>query len=81
MLVSSFHEKYKIQKRKLKLSETDKLSLIKDQNNLSSLSNAPIFLGDDIEVDHIQPISKGGLDTIENMGIAHKDENRTKGAG
>ena len=39
----------------------------------------PIFLGDEIEVDHIEALAIGGKDKIENLGIAHKVENREKG--
>lgn len=79
-IVNLFKEKYKKAKRKLKLSEIEKLDMILNQNNQSSLSDAPIFLGDDIEVDHIKSIAIGGKDNVENLGIAHMDENRKKGA-
>ena len=36
--------------------------------------------GDDIEVDHIISLATGGKDSKDNMGIAHKDENRSKGS-
>ncbi len=78
--VEIFKNKYKIQERKLILSESEKLNLIRAQNNQSNISSAPIFLGDDIEVDHEFPISKGGKDEIENLKIVHKDENRGKGS-
>lgn len=78
--LSEFNNKYRIDTRKIKLSEEDKLRLIKQQNNISSLSQAIIFLGDEIEVDHTVPLSLGGQDSMENLGIAHKDENRSKGA-
>lgn len=78
--VKLFHEKYKKAKRKIKLSEDKKMDLIKLQRNKSSLSHAPIFLGDEIEVDHIEPLSIGGEDIMENLGIAHKKENRQKGS-
>lgn len=78
--VEIFKDKYKIQERKLILDENAKLQLIKAQNNQSNISSAPIFLGDDIEVDHEFPISKGGKDEIENLKIVHKDENRGKGS-
>jgi uncharacterized protein with ParB-like and HNH nuclease domain len=78
--VEIFKNKYKIQERKLLLNESEKLKLIRAQNNQSNISRAPIFLGDDIEVDHEFPISKGGKDEIENLKIVHKDENREKGS-
>jgi hypothetical protein len=78
--VDEFKERYKIEKRKLKLSEEEKLELIKLQKNTSSLSDAPIFLGDEIEVDHTIALAIGGKDSIENLGISHKTENRSKGS-
>jgi len=78
--VNSFHKKYKKAKRTIKLNEEEKLKLIKTQRNQSSLSEAPIFLGDEIEVDHIEPLAIGGDDKMENLGIAHKKENRQKGS-
>ena len=79
-MVSDFHDKYKKDARKIKLTEDEKRTLIKEQRNKSSLSSAPIFLGDDIEVDHIQPLAVGGKDEKDNLGIAHKEENRQKGS-
>ena len=79
-MVNEFKSKYKISERKINLIEKDKLKLIEAQNNTSNISGAPIFLGDDIEVDHEFPISKGGKDEIDNLKIVHKDENREKGS-
>lgn len=75
-----FKIKYSVAHRKIKLTEEEKLELIRKQGNISGLSKTPVFLGDDIEVDHDIPISKGGKDEIENLQIVHKDENREKGA-
>ena len=71
--------KYEKAKRKIKLSEVQKLELIKNQQNKSSLSDAPIFMGDDIEIDHVKPLAIGGSDSLDNLGVTHKDENRRKG--
>jgi uncharacterized protein with ParB-like and HNH nuclease domain len=79
-MANDFKSKYKISERKIYLSEMDKLKMIEAQSNVSNISGAPVFLGDDIEVDHEFPISKGGKDEIENLKIVHKDENREKGA-
>ncbi|AEV97455.1 hypothetical protein A4D02_35740 [Niastella koreensis] len=78
--LNELKEEYKMIERKILLTEEHKLNLIKQQQGMSAISNAPIFLGDDIEVDHEIPISKGGKDEIENLNIVHKDENRKKGA-
>ncbi|HEY9297136.1 MAG TPA: HNH endonuclease [Phormidium sp.] len=79
-LINNFHQKYKVQARKTKLSESEKENLIKQQGNRCAISGAPIFLGDDIEVDHKNPLALGGEDTKDNLQIAHKDSNRRKGA-
>lgn len=78
--LEDFKTRYQKQDRKLRLSETQKQQLIREQGGKSSLSEAPIFLGDDIEVDHNDPLAIGGKDSIENVSIAHRDENRAKGA-
>jgi len=77
---NKFKEKYKMSDRKLTLTELEKLELIRNQNNKSNISGAPIFLGDDFEVDHETPLSKGGEDDLSNLKIVHKDENRAKGS-
>lgn len=79
-LVESFRERYKIVQRRIILTEAEKLDLIKKQGGLSGISKVPVFLGDDIEVDHQIPISKGGADSLSNLQITHKDENRSKGS-
>ena len=75
-----FKSKYKAVERKIRLSDYEKLELIKIQDNKCNISGTPIFFGDDIEVDHEFPISKGGKDEYENLRIVHKDENRKKSA-
>ncbi|MBS4028601.1 MAG: DUF262 domain-containing protein [Ignavibacteriales bacterium] len=79
-MLDEFKKKYEKDERKLKLTEQQKLDLIKEQNNKSGISGAPIFLGDDIEPDHTIPIAIGGKDDIKNIKLTHKDENRSKGA-
>lgn len=77
---SEFRKRYQVADRKLVLSENEKLELIRKQNNESNISGTPIFLGDEIELDHEFPLSKGGEDTIDNLKVVHKDENREKGS-
>jgi hypothetical protein len=79
-LLDDFKAKYQKDERKISLSEKEKLKMINEQNNVSSISGAPIFLGDDIEVDHVEPLAIGGADEKDNLGIAHDIENRSKGA-
>ncbi|MEI2580926.1 GmrSD restriction endonuclease domain-containing protein [Scytonema sp. PRP1] len=76
----NFHEKYSVEKRQTRLSETDKIELLKEQGNRCAISGAPLFMGDEIEVDHHVPLSIGGVDSVENLQMAYKDSNRRKGA-
>jgi len=75
-----FKHKYQKDERKMKLSEPEKLELIRQQQNKSGISGAPIFLGDEFEIDHTFPMAIGGKDVIENLQVTHKDENRSKGS-
>jgi hypothetical protein len=79
-LINDFHQKYKVEARKAKLSLSEKEDLIKQQGNLCAISGTPIFLGDEIEVDHRTALAIGGADSKENLQITHKDSNRSKGA-
>ncbi len=79
-LINNFHQKYKTEPRKTKLSSSEKENLIKQQGNLCAISGTPIFIGDDIEVDHRTSLAIGGADSKENLQIAHKDSNRSKGS-
>ncbi|YAF95719.1 MAG: HNH endonuclease [Nodularia sp. CChRGM 3473] len=54
--------------------------MLKEQGNVCAISGAPLFIGDEIEVDHSIPLSIGGADSTENLQIVHKDSNRIKGA-
>jgi hypothetical protein len=78
--IKSFHQKYQMQSRQTKLSQIEKESLIKEQGNRCGISGAPIFLGDEIEIDHKKSLAIGGSDSKENLQITHKDSNRRKGA-
>ena len=75
-----FKETYRSKKRRVKLSEEEKKDMISKQGNKSGISGAPIFLGDEIEVDHTTPLAIGGEDKVDNLNISHKDENRSKGS-
>lgn len=78
--VQVFHEKYAINTRQTKLSEAEKLEKLRGQDNRCAISGAPLFIGDDIDVDHNTPLSIGGVDCIENLQITHSDSNRKKGS-
>ncbi len=79
-ILEDFKEKFRKDDRKIKLTELEKINLIKEQNNKSGISGSLVFLGDDIEVDHTIPLAIGGKDDLKNLQITHKDENRSKGA-
>lgn len=76
----AFHANYSVDSRQTKLSAADKLEKLKQQNNRCAISGAPLFIGDDIEVDHNMPLSIGGADSKENLQITHSDSNRKKGS-
>jgi len=76
--VQDFHKKYARKSRQTKLSEAEKIEKLIEQDNLCPISGAPLFIGDDIEVDHTTPLSIGGVDSIENLQITHSDSNRKK---
>ncbi|MHC5937282.1 HNH endonuclease, partial [Nostoc sp.] len=78
--VQDFHTKYSVENRRAKLSEGEKVEMLKEQGNCCAISGAILFIGDDIEVDHNVPLSIGGTDSKENFQIVHKDSNRSKGA-
>ena len=60
------------------MQKNGKAKFIKEQNNLSPFSGALVFVGDDIEVDHINSLATGGEDEKNNLQILHTDENRKK---
>jgi 5-methylcytosine-specific restriction endonuclease McrA len=78
-MVDEFRVKYKKDNRTIRYKNCDILQQIQSQNNISTESGAPIFLGDEVEVDHIKPLAIGGKDEESNLQIIHKDENRKKG--
>lgn len=77
---SAFKEQYVKQNRQLRLNEFEKLELLELQKGVSGLSGSPVFLGDEIEIDHIIPLAIGGADSKSNLQVLHKDENRSKGS-
>ncbi len=79
-MIERFELKYQVQERKVKLSEEERWSMLREQGSISPISGAPIFLGDEVEIDHEMPLAHGGADSIENLRAVHKEENRKKGA-
>ncbi|MBN8584310.1 MAG: DUF262 domain-containing protein [Ignavibacteria bacterium] len=78
-LIKSFKNKYKKNDRKTFLKEDEKKRLIKKQNNKCFICGGELYYGDDIEVDHINPLAVGGRDGFLNLQIVHKNCNRKKG--
>jgi uncharacterized protein with ParB-like and HNH nuclease domain len=76
----NFHVKYSVEVRQTKLSQVDKIEKLKEQDNRCAISGAPLFIGDDIDVDHSKPLSIGGVDSKENLQMTHRDSNQQKGS-
>lgn len=77
--IELFWAKYKYNKRSISLTIDEKKSLIKQQNNICPICKSLIFIGDEVEVDHINPLACGGRDSFLNLQITHKSCNRSKG--
>lgn len=54
------------------------MTLLEEQNNTCALSGLPIRLGEEIELDHIYPVSKGGSKSLDNVHWVLKSVNRMK---
>lgn len=78
--VAQFKENYKVTNRRIKLTEEEKSRLISKQENVCPICKNPLFIGDEIEVDHCNPLSLGGRDSFLNLQVVHKDCNREKRA-
>ncbi len=79
-ILFKFKDEYRNNSRKINLSYEEKNNLIFKQNNVCPICKSSIFVGDEIEVDHINPLAVGGRDGFLNLQIVHKDCNRKKGA-
>ncbi len=65
--------------RKIRLSEEDLASRIRSQNGTCPLCTNELFVGDDVEVDHVLPLAVGGPDSLDNLQVTHWICNRIKG--
>jgi len=79
-ILSTFKQKYNYNSRKINLSKNEKNNLILKQNNICPICKNALFIGDEIEVDHTNPLAIGGRDSFLNLQVVHKDCNRKKGA-
>jgi len=78
-IVAEFKNKYSIDERKIKLTDDEKAAIIKRQGGTCPICCGPLFTNDEVEVDHMMPIAKGGKDRFLNLQVAHKYCNRKKG--
>lgn len=76
--IEHLFERYGIDERNLKLSKEEQSKMILEQKSICPICNQALFIGDNIEIDHINPISLGGEDNINNLQIVHKLCNREK---
>lgn len=65
--------------KKTRTTQFIRKQLINNNGAICSLCNKPIETMKDCTIDHIRPVSKGGLTTIENCQLAHKNCNQRKG--
>ena len=78
-LVKSIWTDHSPSDRKLRLTRNQIQAGITAQGNRCPLCGNALFQGDDVEVDHIIPISLGGEDSLDNIQIVHWICNREKG--
>ncbi|MDK1002838.1 GmrSD restriction endonuclease domain-containing protein [Bacillus subtilis] len=76
--VSLFWKRYNPHKRTISLTDEEKQYLIRNQNKICPICQEEIQELDDIEVDHIVPLSIGGREGVANLQITHKLCNRVK---
>lgn len=77
--LKEFHDRYRKEDRKLKLSESQKAEMIHKQKGTCAISDAPIFVGDDLAADHTDSLATGGPDSLENMKMVTPEANSRKG--
>jgi 5-methylcytosine-specific restriction endonuclease McrA len=61
-----------------KITARGLLRLLEQQQHRCALTGRPLT-PELATLDHIMPLSKGGLNTMENAQIVHKDANQAKG--
>lgn len=76
---SDFYRKYAIDQRKIRLTDDEKAELIRKQGNRCPVCGNTLFVHDETEIDHSNPLARGGKDRFLNLQIAHKHCNRKKG--
>lgn len=66
-------------RKEVRTTQFIRKQLINNNGAICALCNKPIETMKDCTIDHIIPVSKGGLTTIENCQLAHKNCNQRKG--
>lgn len=66
-------------KRELRLSREEREALVTMQNNTCPLCGQILYIGDEIHIDHIEPLGIGGLDESDNLQAVHRTCNLKKG--
>lgn len=88
--MSYWHKKNRRTKKEwcidYKIKESHEIRFIKRQiinskGNICALCGKPIENMKDCTIDHIRPISKGGLTTVDNCRLAHRKCNQDRGNG
>jgi 5-methylcytosine-specific restriction endonuclease McrA len=78
-VVKAFRDKFIVDNRQITLSVLEKQKLISLQSNICPICKGPLFIQDEIEIDHINPLAVGGKDRFLNLQATHKICNRKKG--
>ena len=68
-------------KRKIRLTDDEKKKLIEKQGNTCPLCNGPLFVTDEVHVDHAKALGRGGKDRFLNLQVTHAHCNLKKHTG
>ena len=77
--VTAFRDNYAVAERKTRLSKDNIASMVETQGNICPICGTSLFAMDDVEVDHMVPISAQGPDHKDNLQVVHAICNRKKG--
>ena len=80
-LVREFRKNHAPDERKIRLSDQEKKLLIERQENICPLCNGPLFVTDDVHVDHARSLNRGGKDRFLNLQATHTLCNLKKHTG
>ncbi len=57
----------------------NKKALIRRDGTNCAICGEPMMTMDDITIDHLVPLSRGGLDVLDNLRLAHAKCNEKRG--